>query len=287
MTAILTFATLTIAEVVRRRVAWVLAGLTLVSVLATTWGIERLLTLARERGTANELEIVVGISQVLILVAFMFSFVLAMTAAFLGAPAIASDVDSGVAHAMLTRPIRRGELVVGRWLGLVVVVVAYAAASGFLEIAAVEAVTGYAPPSAAEAVGFLAAEAVAVLTLALALGTRIPAMASGAICVVLFGLGWMAGVFSGVGRFFDAAPLVAVADASRWMLPTDGLWRGAIHGLEPPLLVMVATGRAGAAANVNPFFVSGPPDPAFVVWSVAWVAIVLAAAVVSLERRDL
>ncbi|HEV7809954.1 MAG TPA: ABC transporter permease subunit, partial [Candidatus Limnocylindrales bacterium] len=113
---ILRFASLTLAEVVRRRVAWVLIGLTLLSVLATTWGIERLLTLARQHG-GNELEISVGVSQVLILVAFMFSFVLAMTAAFLGAPAIAADLESGVAHAMLARPIRRADLVIGRWLG--------------------------------------------------------------------------------------------------------------------------------------------------------------------------
>jgi ABC-type transport system involved in multi-copper enzyme maturation permease subunit len=217
----------------------------------------------------------------------MFSFVLAMTAAFLGAPAIAADLESGVAHAMLARPIRRADLVIGRWLGLVVVVIAYAIASGALEIAAVRVVAGYAPPNAPEAIAYLAAEAVAVLTLALALGTRIPAMASGAICVVVFGLGWMAGVFTGVGRFFDAAPLVAVADAVRWILPTDGLWRGAIHGLEPPVLVLVALGRGGSAAEVNPFFVSQPPETAFVIWSIAWVALVLGAAVVSLERRDL
>ena len=71
-------------------------------------------------------------SQVLILVAFMFSFVLAMTAAFLGAPSIAGDLESGVAHAMLARPIRRADLVVGRWIGLAAIVIFYAALSGLL-----------------------------------------------------------------------------------------------------------------------------------------------------------
>ena len=87
------------------------------------------MSLARENGT-GEVQIFIGVSQILVLVAFMFSFVLAMTAAFLGAPAIAADVESGVAHAMLARPIRRADLVVGRWLGLSVVVVAYAAVVG-------------------------------------------------------------------------------------------------------------------------------------------------------------
>ena len=82
-------------------------------------------------------------------------------------------------------------------------------------------------------------------------------------------------------------PLVAVAEASRWLLPTDGLWRGTIYGLEPPLVVLIAVGRGGAAANANPFFAPAAPPLAFVAWSVVWVTIVLGLSIVSLSRRDL
>jgi ABC-type transport system involved in multi-copper enzyme maturation permease subunit len=286
VSAALTIARLTVAEAGRRRIVWVLLGLTILTVALTTWGVERLVSLARQ-GDATELEIQVGVSQVLILVAFMFSFVLAMTAAFLGAPAIAADLESGIAHAMLARPIRRADLVLGRWLGLVAIVIAYAAGSGLLEIACVRLVTGYAPPEPLLAVAFLSAQAVVLLTVALLLSTRLPAIAAGAICVVLFGLGWMAGVFAGIGRAFDAGPLVAAAEASRWLLPTDGLWRGTIYGLEPPAVVLVALGRGGPVAQANPFFASGPPPIEFLVWCAAWIAIVLAVSIVSLDRRDL
>ena len=284
--AALVIARLTLAESIRRRIIWVLLGLTVFSVAITTWGVERLVSLARENGT-GEVQIFIGVSQILVLVAFMFSFVLAMTAAFLGAPAIAADVESGVAHAMLARPIRRADLVVGRWLGLSVVVLAYAAVSGLLEIAAVRLVSGYAPPNPPEAVAYLAAQAIVLMTVALLLSTRLPAMASGAICVVLFGLGWMAGVFAGIGRLLDAGALVSVADATRWLLPTDGLWRGAIHALQPPLVVLVAAGRLGSAADANPFFATTAPDPAFLAWCLVWTAVVLGLAALSLERRDL
>jgi ABC-type transport system involved in multi-copper enzyme maturation permease subunit len=286
MKAIWIIARLTVTEAARRRILLVLLALTIVSVALTTWGIERLVSLAREDG-AIELEIQVGVSQVLILVAFMFSFVLAMTAAFLGAPAIAADLESGVAHAMLARPIRRAELIVGRWIGLVAIVAAYASASGLLEIATVRLVSGYMPPEPVLAIAFLAAQAVVLLTFAMLLSTRLPAIASGAVCVVLFGLGWMAGVFAGVGRFFDAGPLVDVAEASRWLLPSDGLWRGAIYSLEPPLVVLTAVGRGGPAADANPFFASSLPPVPFLVWSAVWVVLVLGAATISLSRRDL
>lgn len=287
MTAIAIIARLTVAEAARRRIIWVLLALTVVSVLLTSWGIERLVSLARERGEATELEIQIGVSQVLILVAFMFSFVLAMTAAFLGAPSIAADLESGVAHAMLARPIRRADLVVGRWVGLVAIVVFYAALSGFLEMGAVRLVSGYSPPQPWQAVALLSAQAVVLLTLALLLSTRLPAIASGAVCVVLFGLGWMAGVFAGVGRFFEAGPLVTVAEASRWLLPSDGLWRGTIYALEPAVVIAALEGVGGPAVDVNPFFAPIPPPPELIAWTAVWIVGVLALATWSLRRRDL
>ena len=287
MKAILTIARLTVAEAARRRILVVLVALTLVSVALTTLGVERLVSLGRDSPDTNELEIQLGVSQILILVAFMFSFVLAMTAAFLAAPAIAADLETGVAHALLARPIRRADYVIGRWIGLVVIVAAYAAGSGLLEIAAVRLVTGYGPPQPLLAVGFLSAQAVVLLTLALLCSTRLPAIAAGAICVVVYGLGWMAGVFAGIGRVFDAGPLVAAAEATRWLLPSDGLWRGTIYSLEPPAVVMVALGRGGPGIEANPFFATAPPPTTFLVWSAAWIVLVLALTVISLDRRDL
>ena len=95
-----------------------------------------------------------------------------------------------------------------------------------------------------------------MLTLALALGTRLPAMAAGAITVVLFGLGWFVGVLGNVAVAFDAPALQRATEAFRFLLPTDGLWRGVIYGLEPPLVLLMSVGRT---AEANPFFA---PDAA-------------------------
>jgi ABC-type transport system involved in multi-copper enzyme maturation permease subunit len=224
---------------------------------------------------------------VLILIAFMFSFVLAMWAAFLAAPAIASDVETGTVHAMLARPLRRAELVVGRWVGLALIVAGYAALSGLLAVAVVGLVSGHMPPAPLLAVGFLAFQAVTVLTLALALGTRLPAIAAGAITVVLFGLGWFAGVLSGFAVVFEAPPLAALGETVRVLIPTDGLWRGVIYGLEPPLVVLATVSRGGEAMRASPFFAGEPPPAAFVAWSVAWVVLVLAAGIALFRRREL
>ena len=279
-------ARLTVQELVRRRVVWVLVGLTIVSVALVALGLSRLVDLARQDGV-EELEIRIGVSQVLILIAFMFSFVLAMTAAFVGAPAVGGDLESGVALALLARPLRRADLLLGRWMGSAVVVVLYAIASGLLAIAVAVVVAGFGPPEPFVAVAFLAGEALVLLTLTLALGSVLPSIAAGAIAVVAFGLGWMAGVLAGVASALGVDALRSVAEVSRWLLPTDGLWRGVIFGLEPPLVVMIAAGEAGDLAEANPFYATAPPPLAFIVWSVLWVAIVLGAATWWFERRDL
>ncbi len=285
--AILAIAGLTLREVARRRIIWVLAGLSIVSVLLVAWGVDRLVATARTDGDVSEIELRIGVSQVLILIAFMFSFVLAMSAAFLGAPAIASDVETGTVHAMLARPLRRSELVLGRWLGLSAVVATYAVLSGLLAIAAVGWVSGHTPPAPQVAVAFLALQAVAVLTLAVTLGTRLPAIAAGSIVVVLFGLSWFAGVLGNVAVALDARPIAGVGEISRVLIPTDGLWRGVIYGLEPPLVLLLANVRNAEALRANPFFAPEPPETAFIAWSIAWIGLVLAAGIALFRRREL
>ncbi|HEY5628737.1 MAG TPA: ABC transporter permease subunit [Candidatus Limnocylindrales bacterium] len=282
---VLVIAGLTVREITRRRILWVLAGLSLVSVLLVGWGVQQLVSMSRQNGI-NDAQLELGVSQVLILIAFMFSFVLAMSAAFLAAPAIASDVETGTVLAMLARPMHRADLVVGRWLGLGAIVALYAAGSGLLAIGVVRLVTGYSPPSVQLAIVFLAFQAVAVLTAALTLGSRLPGIAAGAITVVLFGLGWFTGVLGAVASAFGAEQLHGVGNAYRLLFPTDGLWRGVIYGLEPGAVVL-ATRVAGRVAESNPFYADAPPSTEFIAWCVVWVLGVLALGAWLFRRREL
>jgi ABC-type transport system involved in multi-copper enzyme maturation permease subunit len=280
----LTIAKLTIGEAARRRVLWVLAILAVVAVGLTAWGISVLVGGARRDGIAD-LEIKFAVSQILIFIAFMFGFVLVMTAAFFGSPAIATDLESGVAQAMLARPLRRSSYLLGRWLGLAVVVVAYAVISGFLAIGAVGFVAGYVPPDPILPVLYLAGQALVLLTLTVLLSTRLPPIAGGAIAVVAYGLAWMAGVLGKIGLALGTTALVTMGDALRFLLPTDALWQGVVYGLEPSFVIS-QVGDEFIARN-SPFFAAAPPPIAIVAWSAVWVALLLALAVSQLRRREL
>jgi ABC-type transport system involved in multi-copper enzyme maturation permease subunit len=274
---------LTLRETARRRILWVLFGIALVSVGLVTWGVDQLVSLGREAGT-DPFGIEVAVSQVLILIAFLFSFVVATSAAFLGAPAIGGDVETGTLLAILARPIGRLEVYVGRWLGLAVIVTVYLVGSSTLALAAVAAVSGYLPPDPALAIGFLLVEALAVLTLALTLGTRLPAIGAGAIALGLFGLSWFAGVLGSVAVLFQADSLRPATDLLRTILPTDLAWRGVIYALEPVTLI---AGVRAFGAEANPFYAAAPPTEAQVIWSLVCIVLVASAGVGLFDRREL
>lgn len=279
---------LTILDAFRRRILWVLFILTVVVMGISGIGFERLVTLARQSGS-SELLIQLGVSQMLIVVAFMFSFILAMTAAFIGAPAVAADIESGVLLAILARPIGRSTFLVGRWLGLVLVAGSYALASGLLEILAMKLASGYAPPDPLGAAGAIALQAVLVLTLTVLFSTRLPSIAGGAITVVLFGMCWIAGVLGGLGIYLKADLLEQVAAITRVVFPTDGIWRAAIFALEPQVVIAVASdsGRSSEQLAANPFYAATGPSTAYLAWVAAWFVIVLGLAVLSFRRREL
>jgi ABC-2 type transport system permease protein len=283
---VLVITELTLREVLRRRLLWVLLALSVASVLFVGWAVTQLVAHARESGM-DDARITLGVSQVLVIIAFMFSFVLAMSGAFLAAPAIATDVESGTALAMLARPISRADLVLGRWLGLCLVTGGYAVASSVLAIAVVAAVSGYLPPQPDVAVACLVAQAVATLTLALALGTRLPSMTSGAIAVVCFGAAWLGGFLGSVAGLLRAQAIVPTLDVVRVVFPTDLLWRGVIHGLEPPAVQLLARGLDPSRFTGDPFFALEPIPPEAVAWSIVWMALVLGAGVLAFGRREL
>ena len=280
----LTITKLTIGEAARRRVLWVLVILAAVAVSLTAWGVSSLMDAARDEGI-SELNLKLVISQILIFIAFMFGFVLVMTAAFFGSPAIATDLESGIAQAMLARPLPRSSYLLGRWLGLAIVIVAYAAASGLLAIGVVGFVSGYLPPDPFLPVAYLAGQSLVLLSLTVLLSTRLPPIAGGAIAVVAYGLAWMAGVLGKIGLALGTTTLVNISEASRLLLPTDALWQGVVYGLEPAFVINAAEGEF--VARSSPFFAASGPSPALVVWAVIWVGLVLALAVAQLRRREL
>src|ERR1700716_1671696 len=287
MPPVLVLARLTVQETSRRRLILALVILTLIVVGFSAWGFNKNPPVPRGDCTPLPPEQVALItSQLLIVVTFMYSGVLALSAAVVAGPLISSEVESGLLLSMLARPVRRSEVVIGKWLGLGVLIAIYAAGSAFLELAAVNWATGCLPPHPVQLVLYIGAEGLVLLSLGLLLSTRLSGITGGVIALVAWLMGWIAGVVGDVGIGLQNKAVENVGVISHLLLPTDGLWRGAIYDLEPD--AFLATLRAaGTFARANPFTQVDPPAITYLAWVVVWFAIALVLSIWSFRKREI
>ncbi|HEX6347853.1 MAG TPA: ABC transporter permease [Candidatus Dormibacteraeota bacterium] len=286
MAPALVYARLTLREARRRRLLLVLLVLTLVMVAVTTWGFGKLWDIRVQGRPPGASFVRATASQLMILVAFMFTTVLGLAATVVASPSVSGDLESGLALSMLARPVRRADLLVGKWLGFVAMVVIYTGGAALLEMELVSWVTGYMPPHPIAFVVFVSAVGISLVTLSMALSTRLSGLVGGVIALVAFFMSWMGGIVGSIGLALQNQPLIDAGAVSRLIVPADGLWRGAIWSLEPSI-VIAGVKAAGPGAASNPFFAADPPPTAYLAWCVIWVLGLLALALWSLNKREI
>jgi ABC-type transport system involved in multi-copper enzyme maturation permease subunit len=277
-----TVAALTLKEAARRRVLRALAALTILLLSLSAWGFDKV---DAELGGLTSGETRLTVSILLNLVMFGLSLIAALGTAFLAGPTLAGDIESGIALAFLARPVRRWAVLMGKWMGLVVFGCGFVAIAGFAQFLVVRVTTGYWPPRPLAGLALLGAETAVLLTLGLLLATAISPMASGIVAVGLFGATWVAGVVGGVGEGLGNESVARIGTVSRMLLPTDGLWHGAMGAFQDQTAVAQVGGPA--VQGGIPFLSGGSPTAAYLVWVVLWVAAVLGLASVAFQRRDL
>ncbi len=276
---VLTIAALTLREASRRRVMLALSALTVALLALSGWGFSRL---AAESLTSGEARLTASI--LLNLVMFGFSLIAALGTAFLAGPTLSGETESGIALAVLARPIRRSAFLLGKWLGLVAFGSGFVVLAGLAQILVVRATADYWPPQPVTALALLAAQTTVLLTLAVLLSTAISPMASGVVAVGLFGTTWVAGVVGGIGAALGNEAVARVGTVSRMLLPTDGLWRGAMHAFQDPSALLNFGDDGGQAF---PFLSVSALTPAYIAWAAVWVAMVWGLAAAAFVRRDL
>ena len=283
----LVIARITVQEASRRRLLFALLILTLIVVGISGWGFNKITTVPRSDGTLlSRAEVAVLSSQLLIVVTFVYSGVLALSAAVVAGPLISSEVESGLLLSILARPVRRSEVVIGKWLGLGVLVGIYAAGSAFLELTAVDWATGYLPPHPVELVLYVGAEGLVLLSLGLLLSTRLSGITGGVIALVAWLMAWIGGIVGDIGTALQNTSVQNVGTISHLILPTDGLWRGAVYSMEPDA-VLAALRAGGIVASANPFAAIDPPPLQFLAWVVVWFGLMLSLSVWSFRTREI
>jgi Cu-processing system permease protein len=272
----------TLLEAVRRRL--VLAAVLLSAAFVVLFAVAFSILYGRARSVedqdgvflvfAGTLQTVLGLYAVQFLAAFL--------ALLLSVGAISSEVESGTLHAVLARPLRRSEYLLGRWLASAGLLAGYVTVMATSLLLVARVVADYQPVDPVRAVLLMVLEAVLLLTVGLLGSTFLPTLANGVVLFSLFGLAWMGGIVEFVGDTVGNQTMVDLAVAVSLLFPSDAIWRAASYYLQPPTFLGVAVSRGGI-----PFASLTPPTAALLAWALAYPAAALLGALRAFARRDL
>jgi len=276
-----TFVRLTLREATRSRLLPLALGLTVVYVGLVAWGMSKL-----AENVTNVLAAVTAGAGLEVLAFFVGSFMLTLLAVFVSGHSTHQEGDSGLLQAILTKPIRRFDVVAGRWLASAILLAGWVVVFTAGVVFAVGTQVGYYPPHPILAGALLLLQALVVLSLRLFFGAFLGTLASGIVPLMIYGLGWMGGMVEMVGNTLKVQSMVNAGIVTSLVIPSDAVWRGASYFLLPEVSAFAASLGTPDPARGIPFVGVAPIAGPMVIWAVAYTVIMFAAGARIFSRRD-
>lgn len=281
MNTIWTITRLTIRETQRRRILWValFAGLAFLAIfgLGYHYIFQELEGSVSGQRTA---ELPRTISSLLVTMGlYVVHFLGIALAALLSAGTLSGEIESHTIDTLLTKPLARWQVVVGKWLAFALLLLAYMAAltAGILLLARLR--SGFTLTNPLPGLALLMLSALAMLSVSMLGGTRLSTLANGTVAFTLYSLAFVGGWIEQIGALLRNTVAVDLGIFSSLVMPSDALWKRAALLWQPENI-----------ANDNlmgPFFVVSQPSPLMTQYAVLYTILLLLAALWSFSRRDL
>ena len=201
-----------------------------------------------------------------------------MTAVLLPVDTLSGEIGSGVIQTLAVRPIRRREIVVGKWLGHWIVMAGYLCllAGGVLGIMA--ALAHFTPPGVLQGMPLVLLEATVLLTVSIAGGTKLSTVTNGMLAFGLFGLAFIGNWVEQIGTFAGNQTAQQVGTVASLIMPSESLWQLAASHMQPSIL---------RELGASPFSPVSVPSAAMIYWALGYILVVLAIGVRWFNRRTL
>ncbi|MDX6477031.1 MAG: type transport system permease protein [Gaiellaceae bacterium] len=213
---------------------------------------------------------------------FATLFLGAVLAVFLTLNVVRGDTEAGLLQPLVVRPIGRTQLLLARFGGAAGVCVAYVLAVYFASLGITYWAGGWTPDRVVSPGIELAASIVVVSAFALAGSVFLSPIANGIATLMVFGAGLMAGLLGEIGSAIHSHKLQHISRIAWWFVPFDALYEDALHRL-----TVDTTGFAKFVLQLGPFGGSHQAGTPLLVWAVAYLLLVLGAAVAAFSVRDL
>jgi ABC-type transport system involved in multi-copper enzyme maturation permease subunit len=203
-----------------------------------------------------------------------------MIAVVTSVTAISGEIDSHTIETMLTKPIRRWEVVLGKWLGFAVMLLAYV----ILMIGGVMLIvywrSGFVAQNIPGGIGLMILEGLVILSLTILGGTRLSTLTNGVLAFMLYGIAFIGGWVEQIGALLRNETAVDVGIATSLIMPSEILWKKALTLFQPSVVDNPFSGP-------GPFAVASQPNDLMVSYAFIYAAALLLLALWSFSVRDL
>lgn len=277
MNTIATIAWLTFREARRRSMVLAALALGVLFLLLFTIGFSLIDNQLRSVGVSK---LQLGINYNLLVMAgfYVIHFLTIMLAIFASVDTISGEIASHTIQAIVTKPVRRWEVLFGKWLGYAGMITLYMSLLGGGILLAVYLLVGYMPPNPVQGLLLLMLEALVLLSLSLLGGTQFSTLTNGVALFMLYGLAFIGAWVEQIGSLFQSSAAVRIGIITSLLMPVEALWRRAAYLMQPPL---------SRDLPISPFSGNSTPSPAMVVYAGLYAIVALALAMRAFSRRDL
>ncbi len=277
MRSLLVIAHLTLHEALRRRVllAAALGGGAFLILFAVGFHF-----IAKDVGasTTTLVEKRVALTAITLAGLFAVNLLTVMSAVLLPVDALSGEIASGSIQTLAAKPVRRAEIVLGKWIAYATVVVAYLAVmvGGVLLIARLRG--GMTPPNLAAGLPLMVVEALLLVSVSIAGGTRLSTVTNGMMAFGLYGLAFIGHWVEQIGTFVDNQAARNVGTVASLIMPSEALWQRAAWLMQPSIM---------RELQMTPFSAASVASPLMVWWALAYAALALAIGVRGFSKRGL
>jgi ABC-type transport system involved in multi-copper enzyme maturation permease subunit len=281
MQTIVNIAKLTIRETQRRRILWVALFMGIAFLVVFGLGFHYIMVEFEAEMTSAPGDESRFVGTFLTLAGlYAINFLVIVMAALLSAGIISGEVESHTIETLVTKPVRRWEVVVGKWLGLAVIIAIYllALAGGVLLIAYLR--IGFTLANVGAGLSLMLLGGLSMLSLTILGGTRLSTLANGSLVFMLYAVAFIGGWIEQLGAMLRNETAVDLGIASSLLMPAEVLWKRASLLLQPEM-------QSGLEFVAGPLTVFSQPSPAMTLYAVAYTLLLLGAALWSFSRRDL
>lgn len=191
---------------------------------------------------------------------------------------ISGEIASGAIQAVATKPVRRWELLTGKWLGFSFMLALYIAIMvGGIDMLT-HFITGIAARHVLRGFGLIWMESMLLLSVTLFFGTWFSTLTNGVLALGLHGLAFLGGWLEQAGALTHTPKAVDVGIIASILMPSESLWRRAVFEMQSPLTT---------ALNFSPFSGASVPSPLMIGYAALYLAAFFVFAIRRLEKRDL